>query len=360
MSQSPLDTNAIATPSLGSYDSCQASPMHERLLRESQSFANSLSNSPFRELGNVNHELCNISWSQNLEAESTLEATGRRQEEWENSNFSNNLQQDESPDTLTSSSIAPIDIPGRGSLTSPPYIGVSSAAEHALPTYANQSQQGKSWRKMQCNRDIEVSMELLRQEEQNLIAERVEPKHGLASASYALPDQDVRHFGHGRMSNSSHTATGPSATDQNAVEIMDQDSISTVRSPQSSKFYQPFQASSFPPTAGHFPVQVCTFPDHQNKPIFLSGSGTVVSSASATTLPIRRRSSKNGPSRRPRSGSLTAVPEYDHVRSRFVPTVPTRGRRRGRLPPATASAAGQKRSDGTVCIRCKMFKQTVS
>ena len=363
-SQSPLDTTAITTPSLGSYDSIQASPMHQRMFQESQPSANPLGNSSFRELHNVNHQLCNVSWRKDFETGYTPQATRCEHEEGESSNFSIDFQQDESKGMLTSSSTAPIAIPQRRNSNSLPPVSVSGAAEYALPTYVNPSQNNESWRKMQSkDRDIEVSMQLLRQQEQTLIAEGVRPKHGMANAWYASPDQDVRHSSHKCISSSSYPATDPSATNQNNIDNMNQGSTAAVRTPQSRECYQPYQASSFPPTAGRFPMHMSAFPDQQNNCSFVSDSGSVASTTSAPSLPMRRRSSKNCAFRRPRSGSLTAVPEYNHLKPKFSPPgapVPTRGRRRGRLAPATALAAGQKRSDGTVCIRCKMFKQTAS
>jgi len=129
--------------------------------------------------------------------------------------------------------------------------------------------------------------------------------------------------------------------------------------PGSSKHYDADQTSSFPPTAGHYPDYVVTVraPEHhQSTP---SSSPPPMNFPKYRSLPMRRKTSKTKPSGRSRSGSLKTIQEHDHSLGRS-PTGSLRGRRKGQLNAATALAAGQKRSDGTVCIRCKMMKQTAS
>lgn len=129
--------------------------------------------------------------------------------------------------------------------------------------------------------------------------------------------------------------------------------------PGSSKRYDADLTSSFPPTAGHFPdyMPLIRRPEyHQSN---LSSSQPVMDFSKHASFSMRRKTSKTKPSTRSRSGSLRAIQEQDNSLG-TSPTGSLRGRRKGHLDRATALAAGQKRSDGTVCIRCKMMKQTAS
>lgn len=129
--------------------------------------------------------------------------------------------------------------------------------------------------------------------------------------------------------------------------------------PGSSKRYDADLTSSFPPTAGHFPDYVPIIRTPERHQSTLSRSQPTMCFPKQARFSMRTKNSKTKPSRRSRSGSLKVIQEHDNSLG-SSPTDSLRGRRKGHLDRATALAAGQKRSDGTVCIRCKMMKQTAS
>lgn len=138
-----------------------------------------------------------------------------------------------------------------------------------------------------------------------------------------------------------------------------QDYPGAILIPGCSKRYDSTLTSSFPPTAGHFPAHVPNVRKAGHEQATFSDSQPTSDFPKLTSIPMRRKNSRQKYIGRSRSTSLKVIPEQ-HNSSGNSPTGSLRGRRRGHLDPATALAAGLKRSDGTVCIRCKVMKQTAS
>lgn len=108
-------------------------------------------------------------------------------------------------------------------------------------------------------------------------------------------------------------------------------------------------ASSFPPTVGCFPQY---WPNKQNV------KGAKPTSGSFPLRPVMR-------SRSNRKVSITTEPQlsviHEYGKGAFVPSthVSRKGRRAGPLSKAKATQAAIIRKNKSVCIRCKMMKQSV-
>ena len=120
-----------------------------------------------------------------------------------------------------------------------------------------------------------------------------------------------------------------------------------------SQHYQPDQASSYPPTAGYWPYSMPVLQARQDLHSTSPASNT-------TSIPMRRKPSKDKPTRKHKFASLKSISKDDRCKRGLSPTGAVRGRRKGQLDPETALAAKTKRSEGTVCIRCKVMKMAVS
>lgn len=116
--------------------------------------------------------------------------------------------------------------------------------------------------------------------------------------------------------------------------------------------FLPGVASSFPPTAGHFPEywpSMQTPPNIQNAK---KSSGAIALRPTARPPRVNRKSISMGEV----SGSAMLG------RGKSTPTahVARKGRRAGPLSKAKATQAAIIRKNKSVCIRCKMMKQSVS
>ena len=125
----------------------------------------------------------------------------------------------------------------------------------------------------------------------------------------------------------------------------------------SSSHYQADLSSSYPPSAGRFPTNRAHMPVSDCSNVSASQLDTNV--LGGKSLPMRNKASKCRIPTESSTSSTKPTDECSTIRLGSSPASASRGRRRGRLDPETAFAAGQKRSDGSVCIRCKMMKQQV-
>lgn len=111
-------------------------------------------------------------------------------------------------------------------------------------------------------------------------------------------------------------------------------------------------ASSFPPTAGHFPE----YWSSKQAPPNISNAKKSSSSSIALRPTTRPRVNRKSISMGEVSGSVI------HGHGKSAPTAPVsrKGRRAGPLSKAKATQAAIIRKNKSVCIRCKMMKQSVS
>ena len=136
-----------------------------------------------------------------------------------------------------------------------------------------------------------------------------------------------------------------------------------IQIPASSKRYSPTLSSSFPITQGFYPREI------PPSLIDQCGQPSGETRARSNTLPIpipsshpmQRNASGSRSSRRSRNGSLSIIRE-DGKKAIALSTSPNsqKGRRSGPLDPGAREGARQKRVEKTVCIRCRMMKQTVT
>ena len=139
-----------------------------------------------------------------------------------------------------------------------------------------------------------------------------------------------------------------------------QGNTGAITIPRASEHYQVNLSSSCPPTTDHVSAHMRDVLRPQKHRSTISTSQPTSFLLNSASLPMRRKPSRNKSTRNTKSGFLKAITNNDHGTQGSSPPILVRGRRNGRLSPATAIAASQKRSDGTVCIRCKMMKMTVS
>ena len=113
--------------------------------------------------------------------------------------------------------------------------------------------------------------------------------------------------------------------------------------------FLPDVASSFPPTAGHFPEY---WPSKEAPQNAKNSSSAIVLRSTARHPRMNRKSISMGEV----SGSAI------HGNGKSAPTAPVarKGRRAGPLSKAKATQAAIIRKNKSVCIRCKMMKQSVS
>lgn len=111
-------------------------------------------------------------------------------------------------------------------------------------------------------------------------------------------------------------------------------------------------ASSFPPTAGHFPEY---WPSKQTPPNIPNGKK---SSSSIALRPTARPPRVNRKSIS--MGEISGSAVHGHRKSSTTTPVARKGRRAGPLSKAKATQAAIIRKNKSVCIRCKMMKQSVS
>lgn len=111
-------------------------------------------------------------------------------------------------------------------------------------------------------------------------------------------------------------------------------------------------ASSFPPTAGHFPEYWPSKQTPSNIQNAKKSSSSIALRPTARTPRVNRKSISMGEV----SGSAI------HGHGKSAPTTPVarKGRRAGPLSKAKATQAAIIRKNKSVCIRCKMMKQSVS
>lgn len=111
-------------------------------------------------------------------------------------------------------------------------------------------------------------------------------------------------------------------------------------------------ASSFPPTAGRFPEY---WPNKQTPPNIPNGKK---SSSSIALRPTARPPRVNRKSIS--MGEISGSAIHQHGKSAPTAPVARKGRRAGPLSKAKATQAAIIRKNKSVCIRCKMMKQSVS
>lgn len=133
--------------------------------------------------------------------------------------------------------------------------------------------------------------------------------------------------------------------------------------PASSKRYQPHQPSSFPVTQGFYPTDIPssligppTHPVEHHRP-----RGNTISTPFPSSHPMRRNTSGSKSARRSRTNSLSIIRE-DGQKPLALSSSPgsQKGRRYKPLGLEAREGARQKRSEKSVCVRCKMMKQTAS
>lgn len=118
------------------------------------------------------------------------------------------------------------------------------------------------------------------------------------------------------------------------------------------ELFLPGVASSFPPTAGHFPEY---WPSKQAPPNIQNAKNS--SSAIAlrsTTRPSRMKQKSIS------MGDVSGSAIHGNGKSATTAPVARKGRRAGPLSKAKATQAAIIRKNKSVCIRCKMMKQSVS
>ena len=116
--------------------------------------------------------------------------------------------------------------------------------------------------------------------------------------------------------------------------------------------FLPGVASSFPPTAGHFTEY---WPSKQTPPNIPNGKK---SSSSVALRPTARPPRVNRKSIS--MGEISGSAIHGHGKSAPTAPVARKGRRAGPLSKAKATQAAIIRKNKSVCIRCKMMKQSVS
>ena len=131
-----------------------------------------------------------------------------------------------------------------------------------------------------------------------------------------------------------------------------------INIPQARKSYQADQSLSFPPATSQPSTNKWDVPNLHKHRAIISASEPTMIPPNDNNIPMRRKSSRNKSTRTSRSGSLKAIVENGTDGLGSSPT--SRGRRHGPLKEATSMAAAQKRLSGEVCIRCKKMKQKVS
>ena len=132
-----------------------------------------------------------------------------------------------------------------------------------------------------------------------------------------------------------------------------------MKIPQTRKDHQADQSSSFPLTTNQRSIYLRDIPNPPKHRASISASQPTIILPNDSSFPMRRKSSRKS-TRTSRSGSRKAIAEIGHDSLGSSPTRSIRGRRNGPLDQAVALGARQKRSNGEVCIRCKIMKQAVS
>lgn len=131
--------------------------------------------------------------------------------------------------------------------------------------------------------------------------------------------------------------------------------------PVSSKRYQSNQPSSFPITHGFYPTDIpSSLVGHPSQPQHRR-RGNTISTPVPSSQPMRRNTSGSKSAMRSRTDSLSIIQENGQ-KTLALSSSPgsQKGRRYKPLNPEARERARQKRSEKSVCVRCKMMKQTAS
>ncbi len=277
------------------------------------------------------------------------------------SSFPSSLPDDHAMPSLTSSTTEPRPISHPRRNWSPGKVYLGNGSEYTSDSFdqsIGQGLTGESRQKLQSeDLDFLTANEPTWQQQQelSLVAGEIlgsanagcEPSGQGLKTNYQ--DSTPNHLDRAALQCDAHDATSEKVPDYPGA----------IKIPGSSKRYDADLASSFPPTAGHFPDYMPIVQTSEQQQSTLSTSQPIMTFSKHASLSMRRKPSKTKPSRRSRSGSLKVIQEHDSSLG-TSPTGSLRGRRKGHLDQATAFAASQKRSNGTVCIRCKVLKQTAS
>lgn len=345
----------------GSHKHHDASPLQQRMLHESQSAQNTFNEGYSGRLPHAARQHSGTSQSNSFLRDHTTIEEDRSKVEVSQSSASSSLLLDDQPmpRSLTSSTIESLPIP-RGDEGRELRM---EGTDHGTDYTAEWPNEGIGW-------GLTGEFWQNRSEDLDFLTggapfwENSQSSNfgagGMTSSAntrYELPGQDSgpnsqtsppNDF-YGADNEPSHDATATSSVNYpGAIEV-----------PRSSKQYDPSLTSSFPPTAGHYPDFVPTFSIATSNKTTLPNPLPTMMFPKHRSLPMRRKTSKTKATGRSRSGSLRTIQEHEQIFG-TSPTGSLRGRRKGRLDPATAFAASQKRFKGTVCIRCKMMKQKVS
>ncbi|KAL6721798.1 hypothetical protein ACLMJK_000903 [Lecanora helva] len=345
-STDPSDTTGSYTSSMESYGSCLAPTMHQRMLQEYQIDPVKLA---VPQHGGSGHE------------EDVLPKSDEGKT-WDN--YSTSLvpwDHDPSPvGELSSSTTAPIDIPGRGRPNSLPAINVTHAVDPPPSIQSNfRNYNHQARRKLQSDdHDAMISYELLRQQQLGLNIGGAKDFSGITNAACQKPANGSWDVSQRLFSDALHQANEAKISHPSRGVDAAGMSVAASSFPNANQRYCSYQASSFPPTAGCFPISMRPLSAPQKYCSHRVAFETAITPQIAANIPAERQISRNGATQSPNQNLPAAVAKNHHRESAVSTTNQNRGRRRGRLDPAIASAAGQKRSDGTVCIRCKMLKQT--
>jgi len=133
--------------------------------------------------------------------------------------------------------------------------------------------------------------------------------------------------------------------------------------PTSSKRYESTQPSSFPVTQGFYPRDLPPgLVDHPGQSSQNTRPrGNTISTPMASSQPMQRNTSGSKSARRSRTGSLSIIQEDGQTPIALSSSPGSqKGRRSRPLNPEAREGARQKRIEKTVCIRCRMMKQTAS
>jgi len=365
LSPTVLDSPSITfTPAWKSQNYRQGSPFQQRMLEESSHTHDALNNNSSKGLPHSHQQTSEMRPYNCFERAHDVEEKIHKDETWDTWSFPLPIQEDEqTAESLTSSTTAPIPVPGRHRSGNPP----SSNAEHGIgndfPSYSEltgYSINRESWPKRQIEDQDILTAGKSSESQQPIPTELLGHLYGSTNSRHEEFGQSSWDFDQDPFSSPPYTAIGEAALHHCNNDSVSQEIPTTIRIPRSSQRYQPDQASSFPPTAGHYPKFMHAEQRTKKHRSTISTPRPVPPISSGISVPMRRESSRNKSTRGSRSGSLKAIPEDDHVSLCRSPAGSTRGRRNGRLKLATALAASEKRTTGTVCIRCKVLKQTVS
>lgn len=356
----PLDPSSAVNPSLLSQNHRHVSPMQQRLLHESHQTPSALSNSFPSPYDQAVHQRQEIPRASRLSRELDAGEKPWGGEESEKPRVSS-CRQDEEPtaESLTSSTTAPIAIPRRSDSENLVAINAGYSIGYTLPSYhenINRRQDRKSWQKLHPGDwDSLTGVEPSWQQQQTLDWGPGQI-HGPTAPRLKRSIRNPYIDGDYCISHSLDSAMPRNGFCQTDDDPSAHDHPGAINIPGSNRRCQNDQPSSFPTC---LPIYTPDVSKPQRQQSAISTSPPTTSLLSGTCIPQRSKSNRNKSTRTSRSGSLKAIAENGHGILGSSPTGPARGRRSKPLDRATALAAGQKRFNGDVCIKCKMMKQTV-